>query len=97
MLGAFLMWGLQPDPLLNVNDPEFIWGLMEYRAEMNHQRLVEQCREHLEILALLEAGNKVDASHRMRQHLSGAVKRKSPIVLNWAADKGTVEALKKGT
>ena len=62
--------------------------LMEYRAEINHERLVEQCTEHLEILGLLEGGNVVDASYRMRQHLSGALKRKSPIAWNWAADAG---------
>jgi len=28
LLGAFLMWGLQPGPLLIVNDPEFVWGLI---------------------------------------------------------------------
>ncbi|CAN0606361.1 unnamed protein product [Ectocarpus sp. 12 AP-2014] len=60
--------------------------LMEYRAEVNHDRLVEQCTEHLEILTLLEDGNLVDASYRMRQHLSGALKRKSPIAWNWAAE-----------
>lgn len=60
--------------------------LMEYRAEINHERLVEQCSEHLEIIALLESGNVVDASYRMRQHLSGALKRKSPVAWNWASD-----------
>ncbi|WP_299410928.1 GntR family transcriptional regulator [uncultured Roseobacter sp.] len=68
--------------------------LMEYRAEVNHERLVEQCTEHLEILELLEAGNTVDASYRMRQHLSGALKRKSPIAWNWAADKDAPQPLK---
>ena len=63
--------------------------LLEYRAEVNHERLVEQCTEHLEILTLLEAGNIVDASYRMRQHLGGALKRKSPITWSWAADKET--------
>ncbi|MCR9122932.1 MAG: tripartite tricarboxylate transporter permease [Phyllobacteriaceae bacterium] len=28
LLGAFLMWGLQPGPLLIVNDPGFVWGLI---------------------------------------------------------------------
>lgn len=60
--------------------------LMEYRAEVNHDRLVEQCTEHLEILDMLEAGDNLDASHKMRKHLSGALKRKSPIAWNWAAD-----------
>ena len=62
--------------------------LMEYRAEVNHARLVEQCTEHLEILDLLEAGENLDASHKMRRHLSGALKRKSPLAWNWASDAG---------
>ncbi|MEJ6393224.1 GntR family transcriptional regulator [Gymnodinialimonas sp. 2305UL16-5] len=60
--------------------------LMEYRAEVNHDRLIEQCTEHIEILDLLEAGDNLDASHKMRKHLSGALKRKSPIAWTWAAD-----------
>lgn len=60
--------------------------LMEYRAEVNHERLVEQCTEHLEILDMLEGGDNLGASHKMRKHLSGALKRKSPIAWNWAAD-----------
>lgn len=52
-------------------------GVMEYRAEVNRD---------LEILELLESGNVVDASYRMRQHLSGALKRKSPLAWGWAAE-----------
>ncbi len=58
--------------------------LMEYRAEINRERIFEQCTEHLEIISLLEAGEIVDASFRMRQHLSGALKRKSPLAWHWA-------------
>jgi len=58
--------------------------LMEYRAEVNRERLIEQCTEHIEILSLLEKGNIVDASYHMRQHLSGALERKSPLTWNWA-------------
>ncbi|WP_368188537.1 GntR family transcriptional regulator [Aestuariibius sp. HNIBRBA575] len=61
--------------------------LMEYRADVNRERLIEQCTEHLEILSLLDAGDVVDASYKMRQHLSGALKRKSPLTWNWAAGK----------
>ena len=28
LLGAFLLWGLQPGPLLMTQDPEFAWGLI---------------------------------------------------------------------
>lgn len=59
--------------------------LMEYRAQINHERLVEQCTEHLEILDLLEGGDNLGASHKMRRHLSGALKRKSPLAWNWAS------------
>lgn len=67
--------------------------LMEYRAEINVERLVEQCTEHLEILSLLEGGNVADASYKMRQHLSGALKRKSPIAWNWAEAQNEVIGL----
>lgn len=58
--------------------------LMEYRAEINVDRLVEQCTEHLEILSLVEKGDLPDASYKLRQHLGGALKRKSPLAWNWA-------------
>jgi len=51
--------------------------LLEYKAMINRERLVEQCTEHLEILDLLERGEVVEASYKMRQHLNGALKRKS--------------------
>ncbi|SDL18041.1 putative tricarboxylic transport membrane protein [Franzmannia pantelleriensis] len=28
LLGAFMMWGLQPGPMLIINDPGFVWGLI---------------------------------------------------------------------
>ena len=62
--------------------------LMEYRAEINRERIYEQCTEHLEIISLLEAGELVDASYRMKQHLRGALKRKSPIAWHWAGGSG---------
>lgn len=70
--------------------------LMEYRAEINHERLVEQCTEHLKILSLLERGDIVDASYRMRQHLSGALKRKSPLAWRWASPTADVGGSKSG-
>jgi len=53
--------------------------LMEYRAELNRERLLGQCTEHLQILDCLEEGGIVDASYLLRQHLSGALKQKSPL------------------
>ncbi|WP_108660975.1 GntR family transcriptional regulator [Acuticoccus kandeliae] len=58
--------------------------LMEYRAEINRERLMEQCGEHLEMVRLLEKGDVVEASYFMRRHLGGALRRKSPIARNWS-------------
>jgi len=55
--------------------------LLEYRSRVDRQRLQVQCSEHLEILSLLERGNIFDASYLMRQHLGGALARKSPVIL----------------
>lgn len=51
--------------------------LMEYRAEINRERLIGQCNEHLEIISHLEVGEIIEASYLMRRHLKGALKRKS--------------------
>jgi DNA-binding GntR family transcriptional regulator len=61
--------------------------LLEYRSRVDRQRLQVQCSEHLEILSLLEQGNVFDASYLMRQHLSGALVRKSPVILKPEAAK----------
>lgn len=54
--------------------------LLEYRAKVDRQRLRSQCTEHLQIVTLLEKGDVMEASYFMRQHLSGALARKSPRV-----------------
>lgn len=53
--------------------------LLEYRSRVDRARLVDQCKDHLEILGLLEKGEVVEASYAMRRHLGGALSRKSPI------------------
>ncbi|MGP6085902.1 GntR family transcriptional regulator [Antarctobacter jejuensis] len=53
--------------------------LMEYRAKVDPERLAIQCREHLEILDLVARGELIEASYAMRQHLGGALRKKSPI------------------
>lgn len=58
--------------------------LLEYRSKVDRDRLFVQCTEHLEILSLLEKGAVVEASARMRDHLGGALERKSPI--RWAPE-----------
>lgn len=55
--------------------------LMEYRSRVDRRRLYGQCRQHLEIVALLESGDPVAASYTMRKHLIGALKAKSPLIL----------------
>jgi len=56
--------------------------LMEYRSRIDRRRLYTQCREHLELIGILETGDIVAASYRMRQHLAGALRAKTPVVLN---------------
>ena len=60
--------------------------LMEYRAQVDKSRLINESGEHLEILDLLETGQVVDASYRLRQHLMDAQRRKSPKAWNWSND-----------
>lgn len=55
--------------------------LMEYRSRVDRRRLFTQCKQHLELIALLEAGELIDASYMMRQHLAGALRAKTPVVL----------------
>jgi len=56
--------------------------LMEYRSRVDRRRLYTQCKEHLELIAVLEAGDIVDASYMMRRHLAGALRAKTPVVLD---------------
>ena len=53
--------------------------LIEFRSMVNRKRLYRQCREHLELIGLLEDGRNVDASHFLRTHLSHALAVKSAI------------------
>lgn len=63
--------------------------LMEYRAEINRERLVGQCNEHLEIISHLEAGEVIEASYLMRRHLKGALKRKSAFISDGTSTNGS--------
>lgn len=56
--------------------------LMEYRSRVDRRRLYTQCKEHLELIAIIESGDIVGASYQMRQHLAGALRAKTPVVLN---------------
>jgi DNA-binding GntR family transcriptional regulator len=55
--------------------------LLEYRARLDRQRLHVQCSQHLQIISALEKGDLTESSFLMRNHLSGALERKSPVVL----------------
>lgn len=63
--------------------------LLEYRSNIDRNRLYVQCREHLDILALLEKGEIVEASYSMRKHLGGALTRKSPLL--WSHENTTLK------
>lgn len=66
--------------------------LMEYRARIDRERVVVQCREHIEIADSVLQGDVVHASYLMRIHLSGALRRKSPVAWRWAQSQGLKEA-----
>jgi DNA-binding GntR family transcriptional regulator len=53
--------------------------LLEYRSMVRRERLHLQCREHLEIIDLIERGDNLDASHFMRRHIVGAITEKEPL------------------
>jgi len=50
--------------------------LLEYRSIIDRTRVLQESTEHLEILDPIEAGDLVEASFRMRQHIGRALQRK---------------------
>jgi DNA-binding GntR family transcriptional regulator len=54
--------------------------LLEYRTNVDRERFVAQCSDHLAILDLVERGENLEAAHFMKKHLSGALASKSPLV-----------------
>ena len=58
------------DALRKVNQ---LRRVLEYHqhthSAQDHARLYRQCEEHLHLLDLLEAGERMEAAHRLRQHL----------------------------
>ncbi len=52
--------------------------LLEYRAKLDYERLYSQCQQHIEIIDLLASGELIEASYRLKRHLSGALARKTP-------------------
>lgn len=51
--------------------------LLEYRSMIDRQRVLEETTEHLEILGPLLAGDVVQTSFLMRQHIAKALRRKN--------------------
>ena len=62
------------DALRKVNQ---LRRLVEYRAKLDRARMREQCEEHLLLIDLVRRGERVEASHYLRQHLDGARRRKA--------------------
>jgi len=50
--------------------------LLEYRSKLDRVRLVRECRQHLKLLALIEAGDRSGAAKYLHQHLAGSLKPK---------------------
>ncbi|PVE24189.1 GntR family transcriptional regulator [Microvirga sp. KLBC 81] len=67
--------------------------LLEYRSQVDRNRLQRQCSDHLEIISLLERGEVIEASYRMRQHLGGALVAKSP--MRWDGDRVVQDTTKE--
>lgn len=64
------------DALRKVNQ---LRRLVEYRAKLDRAKMREQCEEHLVLIDLLRRGERVEASHYLRQHLDGARQRKGDV------------------
>jgi DNA-binding GntR family transcriptional regulator len=50
--------------------------LMEYRITTGRSRMIQQCKEHLALLELVESGDLEAASQFLRKHLEGAQAQK---------------------
>jgi DNA-binding GntR family transcriptional regulator len=62
------------DALRKVNQ---LRRLLEYRSKRNRDTMRLQCEEHLVLIDLVRRGERIEASHFMREHLNGARKRKT--------------------
>ncbi len=51
--------------------------LIEYRGNTDRGRLVQQCKEHLQLLDMIESGDRIGAAGFLRQHLDTARKIKT--------------------
>ncbi|MCW5605790.1 MAG: GntR family transcriptional regulator [Burkholderiales bacterium] len=66
--------------------------LLEYRAKCDRGRFMEQCREHLRLLDLLEHGSREDAARYLRRHLDVARVKKTERGARTTRDRTAVTA-----
>lgn len=71
--------------------------LLEYRTKIDRERFIDQCAEHLQLIALLEKGEIAEASFFMRRHLSHALKLKAPDIRTLSGRRGEVPETAAGT
>jgi len=62
------------DALRKVNQ---LRRLVEYRSKLDRSHMQRQCEEHLVLIDLLKRGERLEASHFLREHLNGARQRKA--------------------
>jgi DNA-binding GntR family transcriptional regulator len=62
------------DALKKVNQ---LRRLVEYRSKLDRSHMQHQCEEHLVLIDLLKRGERIEASHFLREHLNGARNRKA--------------------
>lgn len=63
------------DALKKVNQ---LRRLVEYRSKFDRDHMTRQCTEHLTLIDLVRRGERMEASHFLREHLNGAKQRKAP-------------------
>ncbi len=71
-------WSGNPFFLEGLRRVNRVRRLIEYRITVNRGRLGRQCREHLQILDLLDAGDMPGAAAFLREHIDGARRIKTP-------------------
>ena len=66
LLGAFIMYGIQPGPLLFQNRPDLVWGLIDSMYVGNVMLLILNLPliGHFRAPALYPVGDPVSADHR---------------------------------
>ena len=71
-------WSGNPFFLESLRRVNRVRRLIEYRITVDRSRLARQCREHLQILGLLDTGDMAGAAAFLREHIDGARRIKMP-------------------